>query len=423
MNNEANNVAVNTNPNETNANAVTTGVEPVTGETVNNNVEVQSNEFVEKTDNTVNNMEPMTENVEVATEVKTEAVQVSQAETSTEVTTEAVATENKNDKKTEAPTEAALQPHNPKVNDQVIYEMKPEKDGSVFGIILFFGLIFVFVFFLPEVSDYVTKIFPTIGIKQIKKTKPEETEKEKPIEQKKPEEEMKLYDIDSLVSDAKIDNLSLGNFVKDNSNGQVIKFYLLNNNDESFTFDDKTKFFIDFYDNKTYLSSVLVFTYDAIGIKESKDFSLPIPNNVYQRANKFALVRKNTINYPETKLKKTDGDYKILTCTRGNTNIDYYFLDNYLEKIEETYTENNTAPTYATDLEQYKNNSSKYQKYNAIDYDVIESVSNFMVKTNIELKNIEDAELEKLTTYRFFPYHKESKVVSYEMQTSGYTCS
>ena len=364
------------------------------------------------------NEQPVSETTPVQQQV-TEPT--SEGRVSAEATAEAPKQEVTTEAKTEAPKkEETTQPHNPKVNDQVLMEMPKEKDGSIVGILLFFGIIVAFVFFLPTINKNLGKIFPSLDPNSRmvlpKPVEPVEEDKEK-------KEEIKYYQMDGMISDAKIDDLSLVNFVKDNNDGvEKIKFYLLNNGESSFTFNDKNKFFLDFYDNNSYLSSVLVYSFDPIASKESKDFTINVSKNLYNKANKFTITRKSTNDYDEVRLNKVEGDYKILTCTFGNESVNYYFIDNYLEIIDETYTENNDVTTYSEDLLKYNNLASKYQGISAISYDVIESENNFVAKTNIKLKDLNDVDLTKLATYKYFPYHKESKVIAYEMNALGYNC-
>lgn len=406
------------------------------GETNNNNVGTENTNVVQPTP--VQNQEAApvempvlnTENSTAPVAVEAPTTETVPTEGQVAPTTEAVATEpptEQNNKKIEAPTEVVM-PHNPKVNDQVLVEMKPEKDGNLIGVILFFGLIGAFLFFLPNIGQFIGTIFPSLAqgepIYIIPKNNENQEETKKEEKDPDKEEKKELYDIDSLVSNAAMDNIKLGNFVKDQKEGKyIMKFYLLNDGETAFSFDDKSKFFIDFYENDKYISSVIIYTFDVIASKESKDYEVVIPKRVYDKANKFMLSRKKTAEYPNITLKKTDGDYKILTCTYDYDKVEYFFIDNYLERIEETYKVDNNVPAYTTLLQEKQSLSNVYKDIPAIEHDVIESSTNFVAKTTISLKDIDDSTLNRLSTYKFFAYHKESKVVSYELQSLGYTCS
>ena len=312
----------------------------------------------------------------------------------------------------------------PKVEEQVLYNIKENKGGNPFGVILFFAAIFVGVYFLPTISEELSKFIP--GINSVSGPSPiSQTEKKK--EEKKPEEKEKendLYDLNGAISNATIDKIQLGNFVKDNKTGDNrLDFYILNNGEDVFTFNDNTKFYLDLYNNQTYISSALVYSYKDIAPKESINFSVIISNDAYKRANKFKKEKKNTNEYDSVQLNKQEGDYRILNCSYKNNSINYYFLNNYLEIIEDTYNENKNNLNYYQDLEKYRNDATIYESYPDIDYNVIESSEEFNVKTRLELEKINDSDLKRLAIYKYFSYHKESKVVSFEMTSLGYSCS
>ena len=319
-------------------------------------------------------------------------------------------------------TEAPVEPSKPKIQDEVIYKIKEDKGGNLFGVILFFAIMFAALYYLPTISEIASEYIP--GISKIKKNKPI-GQNETP-DQKEPTEEQDdgLMDLNGFVSNAGIDNLLLGNFVKDNKNGlNKLTFYILNDGNDVFIFNDNTKFYIDLYQDNTYLSSALVYSYKNISSKESIDFSVTLPIETYKRANKFKIVRKNKSDYPSITITNQEGEYKKLECRLNNNIIDYYFIDNFLEVINDTYTESITNPNYNQDLEKYRNEANKFSAIPSIDYNLIESTEGFNVKTRVDLKDINDSDLNKLAIYKYFAYHKEDKVVSFEMTSLGYDCS
>ena len=321
-----------------------------------------------------------------------------------------------------APATTPVENHQPKIQEEVIYNIKEDKGGNIFGVIFFFAIIFAALYFLPTISSTLGKYIP--WIKTIRINQPAPTVEKKPEEKEEKENKEKLYDLNGFVSDAGIDNLQLGNFVKDNNTGEnKLSFYILNNGDEPFIFNDNTKFFIDLYDDEKYVSSALVYSYKDIGPKESIDFSVIISANSYNKANKFKIVRKNKNEYKAINITKQEGEYKKLTCTYGNNTIEYFFIDKYLEVINDNFTENRSNLNYAQDIEKYRNEGQRFNDIKGIDYNVIESNEGFNVKTRVELQNINDVDLKKLAIYKYFSYHKENKVVSFEMTSLGYDCN
>ena len=315
-----------------------------------------------------------------------------------------------------------VESNQPKVQDEVIYKIKEEKGGNILGVIIFFAIMFAALYYLPNISDYAGKYIP--GLNKNTNTPstptPDKEEKNKTDQ----DQEDNLLDLNGFVSNASIGNLQLGNFVKDNNDGNnKLDFYILNNGDELFVFNDNTKFYLDLYEDNRYLSSSLVYSYSSIGSKQSINFSIILPADTYKKANKFKIVRKDKSDYNPVTLTKQEGEYKKLVCSFNNDTIEYYFIDKYLEIINETYTESISNPNYTQDLEKYRNEASKYTAIPSIDNNIIESTDGFTIKTRIELQNINDSDLQRLATYKYFSYHKEDKVVSFEMEALGYNCS
>ena len=314
-----------------------------------------------------------------------------------------------------------VEKNQPKIQDEVIYKIKEEKGGNLIGVILFFAIMFAALYFLPTINENIGKFIPGISNNGTISNPPVSEKEEKETDKEEKEE---LLDLTGYVSNAVIDNLQLGNFVKDKNTGiNRLAFYILNNDDDVFTFNDNTMFYIDLYENDRYLSSALVYSYKDIGPKESVDFSVVLPLETYNKANKFKLVRKNKSEYPPVTLSIQEGEYKKLSCSFNNSVVDYYFIDNYLEIINDSYSESKTAINYAQDLENYRNESTKYTSIPSMDYNIIETNEGFSVKTRIDLQDINDSDLKKLAIYKYFSYHKEAKVVSFEMKALGYNCS
>lgn len=312
----------------------------------------------------------------------------------------------------------APKPNDNKVQDQVILNIKEEKGGNIFGVLVFFIIIFAAVYFLPTIYSNIGLYIPSLGSKE----KPiENNNKDIPKLPDKKDEGM--YPLDGNLSEAKIDGLSFGNFVKTNNNGYVLSFYIMNNEDSTFTFDDNTKFYLDLYDDSDYISSALVYSYEPIGFKDTKTFELEITKNAYNKANKFKILRRSKSDYPSVDLKVSDGEYRVLSCTRKNRELKYYFIDNYLEKIDDIYTEQSSSTTYAANLEKYNSYKGEYDNMEAMEYNVIETNDNFVAKLEIDLSKINDKDINRLARYEYFAHHKESVVVAFDMKAKGYKCS
>jgi hypothetical protein len=322
------------------------------------------------------------------------------------------------------------EPHKPKVEEQVIYNIKQEKGGNLFGVLLFFVAILAAVYYLPEIYKNIGKYIPSLGSQEIamKPSKDNDNDNNKGNDDKDKEnpEEIVIYKMDDNSIEPKIDELSLGNFIKTEAeNKYMLKFYVINNSQSTFTFDSNTKFYIDLYHNKTYLKSILVYSFEPIASKATKNLTFELDKSTYSKFNGFSIVRKTTKDIPDVTLKNTDGDYKVLKCINGaNSTLNYYFINNYLEKIEDILSEKMNVSTYYEDLEYYKNLGNTYDGIKGIQSFMVENPNDgFTFSVNIDLSTIEASDLYKLAKYYYFNYHKESKEVVFEMAALGYTCS
>lgn len=299
--------------------------------------------------------------------------------------------------------------------EKVLYEIKPEKDANPFGVIVFFVIILTFAFFLPDITKYINKLKPSAPISST-------TKEEEPSEEPK-EEEITYYNLDETIREAKIGNLELSNFVKSNNNNNYeLTFTIINSSEEIFSYNKK--YYIDFYNDESYLSSSLIHSFEPLAPKAATEFTITLPSRTYNKATKFALVEKSKDDYPEISLSNVEGEYKLLKCTFNNDEITYYFKDDYLENIYEVYKELPTSITYAANLAKYQSLVVKYNSVEGIESTIIETATDgFTVKNSLILNNIQSTALSDLQEYKYFLYHEKSKVVKYEMTSLGYTCS
>ena len=316
----------------------------------------------------------------------------------------------------------ATEQHVPKIEDKVIYNIKQEKGGNILGVIFFFAVILSAVYFLPDIYKNIGKYIPGLGSQEIAIVPRKEENDEKDKDKK---EETTIYKLNGDLKDVKFENLSFGNFIKTEESGKYwFKFYIINDSEKAFVFDSNTKFYIDLYQNNTYLKSLLVHSFEQINSKATKEFAFEIDKSIYSKVDGFLILRKNKSEIPDINLETTEGDYKILVCKdNSNYTTSYYFLNNYLEKIEDTYVEKNTEATYSDDLNYYRNLGLSYEQIQGMEYYIVETTAGFVLKLTLNLNEMNESDLYKLANYKYFNHNKESKEVAFEMTALGYTCS
>lgn len=312
----------------------------------------------------------------------------------------------------EEPVEKKEEKPKPKENvfngqERLLYEIKPEKEGNPIVVVLFFLLLFGTILALPYFTKKVSYYFG--GNSVVKPSTTEETDE--------------FYYFNKSSVRAKMGELEFTNFVKYKENGEYsIKFMVSNTSQKPYQFDKK--YYIVLYDDETLVYRALVHSYEAIGSLGVSEVKAIISERGYNDANRFKIQEITESQYPSVRLIEEDGDYQVLTCKYTNDEIKYYFLEGKLASLKETYSEERDSSTeYENDLNKYRNLSSNYKKINNFQSTLVEDSTSFTMINTINHKEIPDATLSNLKTYKFFKYNETKEVVSFELEAQGYTCS
>lgn len=292
--------------------------------------------------------------------------------------------------------------------EKVLYEIKPEKESSIVVPVIFFTILILAIFLLPYVSKKFDFTFiPTAGPNQA------------PVE----ETDDFFYFNKSSVR-AKIGDLEFTNFVKSNINGEYrISFTITNTALRTYRFDKK--YYVVLYDEKeNVLFHSLIHSYEAIGAMGAQTITLNVSENSFKKSDRFKIEELPVSTYPKVKLVEKEGEYEVMKCNYHNNTIKYYFKDNQLVKINDVYKENKaSSANYAADKTKYKNLSDKYKTVPNFSSVFIETEVDFQMINDFELNKTTEAQLDELSTYRFFKYNESKDIISFEMEAQAYTCS
>lgn len=292
--------------------------------------------------------------------------------------------------------------------EKILYEIQPEKESSPVIPFLFFICLIAFIFALPYISD-----------KVVYNDNPNKT----PQQPTNPIVQEEFYYFNKSSVRAQKGTLEFTNFVKSHVNGEYnVTFTLTNVGEKIYQFDKK--YYLVMYEEDKIVYRALIHSFNAIGAMAAQEVNLIINQRAYERANKFKIEEILSANYPEIKLDKTAGEYKVLDCNYKNNEVKYYFLENKLAKIKETYHETSqNNPNFSSNKSLYRTISTNYKQVEELNSVFVETDDYFTMINEFELKSISDAKLSQLKVYRFFKYNEAPKVVSFELEAQGYTCS
>ena len=291
--------------------------------------------------------------------------------------------------------------------EKLLYEIKPEKEGNPLVVLFFFIFLIAFIIFLPSLVKVANFNF-TQNRTNTNNNEPEQSE---------------FYELGSTSVRVKMDNLELNNFVKSSEDDEYyLIFTLTNTASEPYMFNKK--YYITLYDGESIVGYALIHSYDIVAAYGAREVKLVINENSYQRANQFKVEEIVASRYPKVATTEVDGEYNVLTCTHLNDEMKYYFSNDALVKIKETYKElQSNSKNYDANKDTYRNLSNKYKQIQNFTSDFIETNTDFTMINNVELKDIPDKTLTDLKVYRYFRYSEDIKTVAFELGAQGYTCS
>ncbi len=290
--------------------------------------------------------------------------------------------------------------------EKVLYEIKPEKEGNPIVVVFFFLFLIGFILFLPSIVKVADFSFTSSG-------------KSKTPEQ---ESQSEVFELESTSVRVKIDNLELSNFVTSNElDEHYLIFTLTNTKGQPYMYDKK--FYVTLLEEDKVVGYALIHSYDIVPAYGASEVKVVISERAYNRANKLKVEEIQQARYPNVSTMETDGDYDVLTCNHLNDEMKYYFINDSLMKIKETYKEEQVnSKNYTANKDSYRALSEQYKQIENFTSNFVETGTDFTMINDIELKDIPDKTLSDLKVYRYFRYSENINTVAFEIEAQGYTC-
>lgn len=293
--------------------------------------------------------------------------------------------------------------------EKVLYEIKPEKEGNPIVVFLFFTFLISFIVLLPVISKNSSKLF-NFNNNENKGGDTTTTEDE-------------FYELDVSSVRVVLDGLEFNNFVTAKKNDEyILTFTLSNTTKQPYLFDKK--YYVVLYDDvENLVYRALMHSYKPVAALGAQEVNLILTESAYVKAKKFKIEEIPISFYPEVSLSTTEGEYQVLTCNYLKDEMKYYFANDKLAKIKETYKATRDETKNYEELKNSKKaESEKYNKIENLTSTFVETNTDFIMVTDFDLRNVQDKDLSDLETYRFFKYNETKNVISFELEAQGYTC-
>ena len=299
--------------------------------------------------------------------------------------------------------------HQKNFNDEekLIYKIEAEKDVKPMVVFFFFLSFTVFVLALPYISKKIdlSGFFPSGGNTS-----------------GTTEEEDSFHDLNTPAERAKIGQLEFINFTQSEKDGEYyFAFTIQNVGDRLYNYDKK--YYVVLYDQEKIIYYALIHDYIALPPNSAAQVKLVSTARAFRDATRFKIEEIEEARYPEVNLVNMEGEYKILNCRHLNDEMKYYFKEDKLVKITETYAEDEDSNVLYHD--HYMREKARYNEYlEKEDFETIfvQTNTGFKFVNNLNLEEISDNTLAEYKVYRFFRYNVPKNTVAFELQAQGYTC-
>ena len=302
---------------------------------------------------------------------------------------------------------------NLKVNEEELSITKigemPNENKSPIFLVFVFGLLLVFIFFLPEIVSYFSGKDSNLVNNPVVDNKEKSTSDEK--------EDIVYYTINDALE------INLENGIKLNQfkiNNDSISFSVTNSKDVDYNFNKKN-YFMELYTEEQTLLERVILEKDSISKKNSKEYSYSLLTSTIAGAKKIVFIEKQVDDYPNITLTKNEAGEQILVCKKDFETLSYTFKEDKLQKITDAvnYARSGNELNYQLDFSLWQSRVNNYNAISGITSTFMSNDTGFMVNTVLDLENVKNSSMDNDT---FYKYETLAKVVDFEMKARGFDC-
>ena len=288
-----------------------------------------------------------------------------------------------------------------------------EKGKNSWALILLFGLLIVFVFALPIVTNYFQSEPEVVNPNPVKPS-------EKPNEE--PSNNVTFYPLKNNL-DIIIGGMS---FSKIEVKEKEISITITNNS-ETKNYLSKHQMYFELYNNEKTLLQRIKLPEDNINKGSSLTATFDLLESVNDKLYQVVITEKTEEDYPPVNLKKdAEGNYS-LTCKKGMETLLYSFnSEQKLFAIKDTLNYLNTNSDYQIKLSDCRQKSADFNSITGISTSIVEIGNGFTFNANLALDKLDLTDknlLTELDNKAYFGKDTEGKVVYFELSTMNYQCS
>ena len=289
-------------------------------------------------------------------------------------------------------------------------KIKEDKQKSPITMLVLFGILALFMLFMPEVLKFVNdKLGTNFSIQNQEKEDNNNNNKDNQSE------ESKIYELQDNTQ-IFVDKIEFTNFSKTNDNTYKLNFTIKNNTKSSYEFTKKV--YLEYYDfDNGFIGRSYIENLKDIGVGVASNYSVEISSDIFKKASKIEIIQRTDDDYPNIEVKSN-----TLSCEKTNETVIYSFDKDKLMSFRETfrYIKDEDAIKYNSDLITYKSKVSNLDSIEGVTSALTETDNGFIVTTEVDYKKADYSRISTNANY----YIKETlaKVINFEMTAKNYTC-
>lgn len=293
--------------------------------------------------------------------------------------------------------------------------LEENKKSSVM-LFIFFAIFIIFALFLPNITGFINSLFEEKEAEPVI-VSPDDKDEEKDDEK----EIIETYEYSNELV-VNVDKLTISAFNKLETSGNYYISFSVLNNSENLIKIGEVKYFIELYNNDNTLLGRHIFNTINISSKASSTQLLSVSEEEYNSFTKLIILSKTEKDYSDYTLKENEDKEFILSCFKKENTIKYYYdKTNKLITINDSFNfTNDFSPIYANNLNTFKTTTVNYNNLNGVTSSLVEVSSGFTVSTLID---VETANISQLSNANYYSSNNLPKVVKFEMEARGYSCS
>lgn len=293
-----------------------------------------------------------------------------------------------------------------------------DKENNPIGVILIFVILICMVLFLPNLTSFIESLK---GNDVSLPSSSPSSSNSNSTEIEVPSEEMEYLPLQNEI-DRTINGIRF-QISLNSSSKQLQAIYT--NVSGSNTFFISNKYYLELYSGEKQLLQRIKIEGKELVSSSTYHYDIKSAYNLGQIA--YLVIQKmSEKDYPAITLNSLDdNNLPFLTCVKENETLIYSFEENentyLLKKIKDSIQ---ITKKDESTINEYKALTNSYDSIDGVDAELNPTTNGFSFDTTIDLNRVSIQEKKRiLDNLAYYEKNTEAKVVSFELGSSGYTCT